>query len=237
MKIHRFLGLFFLTDPEEDIEDAGTIHQITRVLRLHEGSRIILGNMKGKEALCEISEVGEFNIRVKILEVKTITRELPREVSLFCSVLKGSNMDLVVQKATETGVSFIIPITTAYTVKPSIRKDRLEKIAKEATEQSGRGTVPQILSPIPFAEAITLFQGDLMLFFDPSGERIPQDKVSVAKHVGVFVGPEGGWTQEEISLAKERLAIVCSLGPLVLRAETAAIIAPYLALSLPPMVS
>lgn len=233
MRLHRFLGPFFFEGPQEEIEDLSLVHQIKRVLRLKEGDRIILGNMKGKEATCEIVEIEEFSIKVAIGEMRDIADQL-KEISLFCSILKGSSMDLVVQKATEVGVSRIVPIVCARTVKRDIRQNRLKKIIRESSEQSGRGTVPDILSPISFQEAVTSFSGSCMVLFDPLGEKLEpcQQKPSLKEHVGVFVGPEGGFTPEELNLARESLVLVRSLGPLVLRAETAAIIGSYVALSL-----
>jgi 16S rRNA (uracil1498-N3)-methyltransferase len=147
---------------------------------------------------------------------------------LYCAVLKKENFELVVQKATEIGVAKIVPVITERTVKLGINMERLHKIIVEACEQSGRGFLPEIVEPMKLEFALKGAESnDANLFFHFSKTKISaSDKIS--GQVGLFVGPEGGWSDEEVNLAKDHNCKIVSFGDNVFRAETAAIIASYL---------
>jgi 16S rRNA (uracil1498-N3)-methyltransferase len=166
-----------------------------------------------------------------LVEIEKVAKDKigEKKVTLFCAVLKKENFELVVQKATECGVSKIIPIITARTVKTGLNLERLQKIAREASEQSGRSTVPEISEPISFDESLEMTrQNDLKILFDISGKFLGKtSKNSPA----IWIGPEGGWTPEEIKKATQNNFKIASLGPNTLRAETAAIVATYMLIS------
>ncbi|HNW71631.1 MAG TPA: RsmE family RNA methyltransferase [Candidatus Paceibacterota bacterium] len=225
MKIHRFIDNFDLTKPE--LEIFGDIaSQIIKVLKLEAGEKIELSNGKGVSVMAEINRVGKNSVLVKILD-KKILQTLEIEATLFCAILKKENFELVVQKATECGVSKIVPIITDRTIKTGLRLDRLEKIAKEASEQSGRNIIPEILEPINFDQALEMTKNDFNILFNADGEKYSCILENKSKR-NIWIGPEGGWTPEEIKLAKSFNFKIASLGTLTLRGETAAIIATYL---------
>ena len=126
----------------------------------------------------------------------------------------------------------------------NFKKERLEKIIKEAAEQSGRGVIPVLNETLDFKKALekesvkSANKNDLNIIFDSTGK--PLFKLSTCEvnnlkklaRIGIFVGPEGGWTEKELALAKSKNFKIISLGKLTLRAETAAIIASYLAVNL-----
>ena len=147
--------------------------------------------------------------------------------------MKKENFEIAVQKAVEVGVKEIVPIITARTVKFGLNKERLEKIIKEAAEQSGRGILPNLNEAIDFDKAIieAKNKNEVNLFFQigypPLGH-----SMSKFKKIGVFVGPEGGWTEEETKIAQSNGFTLVGLGKTILRAETAAIIASYLTANL-----
>jgi 16S rRNA (uracil1498-N3)-methyltransferase len=174
MKIHRFIGSFDFSKKELAIKDAKIVNQIKNVLRLKVGELIELCDGKHISAMTEIIEVRKNIIVVKkapiSFGIEAPTTSVGKNfVTLFCSILKKENFELVVQKATECGVSKIIPIITARTIKTGLNLERLQKIAKEASEQSGRITVPEISEPINFNEAIKNIEKKNILF-DTSGE-------------------------------------------------------------------
>ncbi len=178
--------------------------------------------------MAEIVSVDKNAVKVKI---ETIKKEdtAQKSVTLFCAVLKKENFELVVQKATECGVDKIIPIITARTVKTGLNMERLQKIAKEASEQSGRNTIPEISEPVSFEESLEItIENELNIIFDASGENFKKLSLQYKK-IGIFIGPEGGWTPEEIKKAKQNNFSIISLGLNVLRGETAAIISTFLA--------
>jgi 16S rRNA (uracil1498-N3)-methyltransferase len=232
VRLHRFIGDFDFNRKNVEITDEDFINQFRKVLRFKPGDRVILGNGKMEEALAEIAEIGKDFILVKILELRLNKNESEKDVVLYCSILKRENFELVVQKATEIGIKKIVPIVAARTVKFLAKNSRLEKIAKEAAEQSGRGIVPAIEDAIVFSKAIEKSkENDLNLFFDFSGaafENVKQN-IASARKIGIFIGPEGGWDDKEIETARNAENFkIALLGNLSLRAETAAIVSSYI---------
>jgi 16S rRNA (uracil1498-N3)-methyltransferase len=254
MKIHRFIDNFDLSQkpasPSQggEIEITGDIaHQIIKVLKLKIGEKIELGDGKRAVGFGKIKNIEKKSVLVKIEKVEKM--EENKKTTLFCAVLKKENFELVVQKTTETGISKIVPIISARTIKTGLNLERLKKIAKEASEQSGRGIVPEILEPISFKKSLELCkENDSNILFDASGKELFPEKYCAgcrAEHsnssadeyayfsennslYNIFIGPEGGWTEEEIQKAKNLNFKIASLGKLTLRAETAAIISSYL---------
>ena len=250
MKIHRFIGNFNLSKVELEINDKEIVNQMKNVLRLKIGEIIELCNGKDISAMAEIVKIEKNTIDVSIKEIVKDKNKTKNNVTLFCAILKKENFELVVQKTTECGISKIVPIITSRTIKNGLNMDRLRKIAKEASEQCGRINIPEILEPIKFEEAINNSEGETLLFdaegelfFEthcagrrsehsnsPAGEyvRVSKDNSLTAEQYSIFIGPEGGWTEEEIEKTKKLNFKTASLGPLILRGETAAIIATYL---------
>ncbi|RJQ29066.1 16S rRNA (uracil(1498)-N(3))-methyltransferase [Candidatus Parcubacteria bacterium] len=229
MRIHRFVGNFDLSRERVRITDREFLNQIKNVLRLSVGNDVILGDGKLNEAIATIAEVGSDFVELEVVSRGKNEREPKRNVIVYCSILKGEHFELVVEKTTEVGAREIVPIVSKRTVKLDIRKERLEKIIKEAAEQSGRGIVPSLRDPIRFEKALEeAGKNDLNLFFDSQGKPFDTTELEKAKTVGVFVGPEGGWDENELKIAKKEEFYIASLGPLTLRAETAAVVATYL---------
>ncbi|MDP3999216.1 MAG: RsmE family RNA methyltransferase [bacterium] len=229
MKLHRFIGEFDFSKRRQVICDRELVNQIKNVFRLKEGNEILLGDGKMNEALAKIVALQKDLLEAEITKITPNERELETHGILYCSVLKENNFELVVQKATEIGVKEIVPVLAKNTVKLNLNLEQLEKIIKEAAEQSGRGVLPVLHKPISFSEALKHSEGnDLNLFFRPSGMPLREVKRTVPR-LGIFIGPEGGWIDEETeAAAKERdNFVMVSLGNLILRAETAAIAAAY----------
>jgi 16S rRNA (uracil1498-N3)-methyltransferase len=203
-------------------------HQLRDVLRKKVRDRIILFDGSGIEAEAEIKKFLENGIELEILKIEKPEMEPKIFVSLFCSILKKSNFELVVQKVTEIGVKEIVPIVCKNTIKTGLNFERLKKIAKEATEQSGRLTLPKIEKILNFKEAIEKTKNfDLKILFDISGKN-PSSFKRRAEKVAIFIGPEGGFDKSEIELAKKESFEILNLGKLNLRSETAAIVASFL---------
>ena len=217
MRLHRFI----IKDPE-------LLHQWREVLRLRAGEQVVLADGAGTEVRAEIKTLAKDHAELEPLGELTTKPESGRQVTLYCAVLKSDHFELVAQKATEIGVTAIQPIITIRTVKTSLRLGRLEKIIKKAAEQSSRTTLPQISEPMSFEEAISeASKHEQNYFLDPATEQ--NFKTIKAHDVAIWIGPEGGWTAEELAKSKE-FAKAVSISPFVLRAETAAIVASYLTL-------
>jgi len=231
MHLHRFILNFELNKEKVLIKDKEIIFQIRRVLRFRPGKKIILvNNNLGKEALAEILNFNDDLITVKILEVFESKKEYEKEVRLYIAILKKENFELVCQKTTEIGVKKIIPLITEHTVKLNFKKERILKIIKEAAEQSGRLIIPEFLEIQKFEDIVfNLKNNGLNLFFDPNGEKLKNFEKEILNHkvINVFIGPEGGWSEKEINLAKENGFLIANLGNFTLRAETAAICSTF----------
>jgi len=185
----------------------------------------LVSDGKGNEAEGKIILINKDLIQASKISVKENIPEINKQVILYCAILKKENFELVCQKATEVGVSKIIPVISERTIKLGLKEERLKMIIKEAAEQSGRVIIPELGEPIDFSDAVVSAMG-IRIIFDPDGEVM--GKVNDEKEVSIMIGPEGGWSDVEIKKTIEQGWRIASLGDLTLRAETAAIIASYL---------
>jgi len=229
MRTHRFIGNFDFSGHVVEIGDERMVRQITRVLRLKTGTEVILGDGRGREYVTEIKKIDPRKIYLLVRkENGPAAQEEKKQILLYSAILKRENFELVVQKATEIGVSEIIPVLTERTVKKRVRPERLADIAREASEQSGRRFIPKIREPILFSQALDKIEkGDIAILYDPAGDKLPEDMVKKAEHIRIFIGPEGGWSEKEKSMAQEKGALIFRLGTRILRSETAAIVGLY----------
>jgi 16S rRNA (uracil1498-N3)-methyltransferase len=229
MRLHRFIGDWSLGEGNITIYDQAIISQIRNVFRMKVGDQIILADGDGQEAISTIKVLSKDHLEVLVEEYRAAKKESEFETVLYCAILKKENFELVVQKATELGIKKIVPVVSQRTVKLGLRLDRLEKIAREASEQSGRGVVPAISDPIDFSLAISnLSDSSQTVIFEESGEIFSSKIFGRSKVRAGFVGPEGGWTEEEIKLAKTSGVKVVRISSFTLRAETASILAAFL---------
>lgn len=220
MRLHRFIGDFDLTQDTLVVSNKEFLNQWKNVLRIKTGDSLILCDGKGIEAQATVQNMGkEWVLSIDTRE--NIIRGPKKETALYVSLLKRENFETVIQKATELGISKIVPLITERTVKTGFNRERLEKILKEASEQSRRTVLPILLDPIPFKEAVTSTTNAVIFDLTATQE-------GIGNATEFFIGPEGGFSENEITLAKEKGIHIASLGELTLRAETAAIVASYL---------
>lgn len=231
MRRHRFFIDQAVQQGPVTIQDPDLSHQLIHVLRLRIGDEVILADRRGFEALATVAAVGRAAVAFQIGMPSANRREPDTKVTAYVAILKRENFELVVQKMTELGVSRIVPILTERTVKLDVRDDRLEKIAKEAAEQSGRATIPEIAEPISFDAALGDAAGNRQNFiFHTAGDTSAHPLQMTGKDIGIFIGPEGGFTEEEVGRAVSAGCQLVVLGALTFRAETAAIVAATLVL-------
>jgi len=208
------------------------------VLRLRAGDEAYVFDGEGREFACYVAEAGGRGAGA-VLEVRARAEppspESPLELTLAVALLKGEKFDLVVQKATELGVTRVAPVLTKRAdVRPrdagdsSKRVERWRRLALEAAKQSGRARVPAVGEPQSF-EAFVGDDADAgclrFMFAERGGAGLsgPARGPSPPPDVVALVGPEGGWEDEEIELARARGWSVVTLGGRTLRAETAAV--------------
>jgi 16S rRNA (uracil1498-N3)-methyltransferase len=226
MRFHRFFieGEITLNNALT-LSDEELIHQWKKVFRFSTGDRVILFNNTGNEYVSRIELLTKDEARVLILEETKTEEVLKTELTVYMSILKKDNMEWVLQKGTELGVSHFVPIITDRTEKKDVHGERALKIIKEAAEQSGRTILPTLHETQTLEEALS-GSGETLLVFHMTGQRFSEG-LRKGK-MGIVIGPEGGWTDRELELFKSRSIPVCNLGSFVLRAETAAVAATTL---------
>jgi len=203
-------------------------HYLVNVMRRGEGDRVLLFNGRDGEWAAEITKSGKKSCS---LTLRTRTREQDRvpDLELWFAPVKRGPTEFIMQKATELGVAAIRPITTTRTNVARVREDRLRATAIEAAEQCGRLTVPDVLAPCSLAEAMAGREARYILYCDEGGGALSAR--AALEHAerapwAVLIGPEGGFSPEERAMlrAQDRVVAV-SLGPRIMRADTAAVAA------------
>jgi len=226
-KIHRFIGAYQLGQGTMRLDDPDLAEQMRSVLRLTPGEIVIIGDGTGLEAQCRILGYDRGAVLVEGVAVGRNPNELQLRVTLYLAILKADHFESAAARATEAGVARIMPVLTGRTVKTGLRHDRVVRIVREAAELAGRGLVPEVAEPVTLQEAWnTAADNDANFFLDPSGGPLGAAPKS-ARTAGIFVGPEGGWDDAELAIAREAGMKIVSLGGLILRAETAAVVATY----------
>jgi 16S rRNA (uracil1498-N3)-methyltransferase len=220
---------------DEIVVVAGEDHRyLTRVLRLVIGDAVTLFDGIGVEAEARIIRIGPRALELKVEERRPAATANRPDVTLIQSLTKGDKLDMVVQKATELGVARIIPATSARSV-PRLeamralgRRARWQKIAREAARQSGRADVPEIEPVTALGTALVSASKEALKVMLWEGARqhglksaMPADRPPC---VVIAVGPEGGFSDEEVQAAREAGFAPVGLGPRILRTETAALV-------------
>lgn len=236
MKIHRFFIDDLSLKKEEKtliLTDKEVIHQIIKVLKLKLGEQLALCDGQNREVVCVLESIDKKELILKVVEYK----ELPpkdRQTILYLAILKRENFELAVQKSAEIGVDKLVPIITDRTIKTGINLERLNKISREACELSGRGTMMYVEPVIKFSESIKQAkENNVNLFFAPGGKDfVPNQTIdNKAQKVGLFIGPEGGWSDGEILIAKEKSFQIVGIGKNFLRGETVSIVVSFLSVN------
>lgn len=224
MRLHRFfIGQIPVTSPLV-INDQDLLHQWQKVLRLKTGSLVILAHETLGDITARIDSSTKEQALLTICSMEKNNAEPQQNVHLYASILKRDNFEWLAQKCVECGVKSITPLKTDRTIKTKLNVERLQKIMKEAAEQSGRSMVPALRETVTLTEGLQSAaqnQHDI-LFADT--EKSGHSAKSVSRDIALFIGPEGGWSEEEITLSKSMNARFISLGSTILRAETAAIV-------------
>lgn len=229
MKIHRFYepNISANRTAECVITDSRILKQWNSVLRFREGHHVQLFDGAGTELLCEIKRLERHQaILIKIADIEP--HMPPRDVHLFWALLKKSNNELILQKATELGVTHFHPVVSERSEKRDMsgaQFDRWMKICIEASEQCGRGDIPALAHVQDIQDAISTYIDSITLYiaeqFSDSSSQVQLSTVSGA--IGGLVGPEGGWSKKETELYSQKQLPFIRLSSNTLRAETAAI--------------
>jgi 16S rRNA (uracil1498-N3)-methyltransferase len=219
--------------------DGDEHYHLSRVLRAKPGRKIWLLDERGASYLAEVEEVGRDRTRLRLVEKKESGDGKRMNLILAQSVLKAKKMDMLVQKATELGITRLIPVAAErsvvkFTEREALKVERWRKIAREAAKQSRNSRIPEILHHVSMREFLSSRNEQRKLILCEGKGRLLRDIVagppaSLSKGevpaVLLLVGPEGGWTAGELKAVLEKGFEAVSLGPRTLRSETAALAA------------
>jgi 16S rRNA (uracil1498-N3)-methyltransferase len=219
--------------------DEAIAHQLRHVLRMRPGAHIVVLDNRGWEYEIELTEITSKGARGTVIEKRPASGEPSVYVTLYQCLLKKDNFEWVLQKGTEIGVSRFVPVISQRTVSAdgerikSNKLPRWKRIITEAAEQSHRGRLPELDAPISFEQALAdATSADLALipWENETSQTLRDVLPGTAEHVVLIIGPEGGFEDSEIELARQHGVHPITLGPRILRAETAAIAAALLTL-------
>jgi len=209
------------------------VHHLLHVLRMKSGDRITLFNGQGNEYEAELEIPRKSQVMCRILKMKEVNRESSLPLHLVQGIARSGPMDFALQKAVELGVHSITPLLTQrshVSLKPSQWEQKIhhwQKVLISACEQCGRNTIPRLNPIISFPEWIAKNKeiSSVKIFLCPQGT-IPLREVDVSKNlpIEILVGPEAGWSEEEMEMARQAQCLPVSLGPRILRTETVPIV-------------
>ncbi|MBR5586783.1 MAG: 16S rRNA (uracil(1498)-N(3))-methyltransferase [Clostridia bacterium] len=224
---------FFAETSSENVIISGSdAHHITDVLRLKENDEIIVCGGDGYDCITRLTSLSKDEVCGEIVNRTPSLAEPPVKIRLFQCMPKGDKFEYIIQKTVEIGVTEIVPVESKRCIvkipgnKAAAKTERWNKIAESAAKQSGRGLIPTVALPISFKEAVKTFADcDLAIVCyeletEVSLKSILSENQNI-KTVNVFIGPEGGIDDDEIAALKNQGATSVTLGPRILRTETA----------------
>ncbi|MEX1195720.1 MAG: RsmE family RNA methyltransferase [Dehalococcoidia bacterium] len=214
-------------------------HRLARVLRLRAGDRVVLTEGGPRQFEVELTDVSAKRVTGVVVGDEAAPVEADVEVVLYQSLIRPNRFDFALEKGTELGVARFVPVINARSQlqgegTPKGRAERWQRIVVEAAEQCGRGRLPEIDAPVAFEEAIRSAQGLRVVPYEGEAANRLADYLrgpgERPRTVSLFIGPEGGYTDEEVALARESGATLVTLGRQVLRSETAGVVAAAIVL-------
>lgn len=222
------------TETKKVIITGPDVNHIGRVLRMKIGEEISVSNgVDSREYRCGIAEISDTSVICDLLFIKEDGLELPCEVTIFQGLPKADKMELIIQKNVELGVSRIVPVNMKRCVmklddkKVKSRVERWMGISEAAAKQSKRRIIPEVTAPMSFKEAVK-YAADMNVKLVPyemsegmGRTRSLIEGIKKDDKVAIFIGPEGGFDESEIEMAKEAGFEIITLGKRILRTETA----------------
>jgi len=231
---HRFFIPANWIEPPTVQLQGQTARQIKSVLRLKPGDEIVVLDNSGTEWRVTLTDIGNDAVTARIVEQQPAQGEPMLQLTLYQGTIKGQKFEWVLQKGTELGVSRFVPTICRRSVVNdgealAKKRDRWQRIIQEAAEQSGRGILPRLEPAMPLAEALQQAASSALpiLLWEAEHHLALKDVLlEVAPDtIALFIGPEGGFTPDEAALARRTGCHIVTLGPRILRAETAGLAA------------
>jgi 16S rRNA (uracil1498-N3)-methyltransferase len=201
-------------------------HHLARVLRVRPGERgVAVSNRREYEI--EVAEVAGSRVVGRVVGDRPVQGEPELGITLLQAVLPNPDFDAVIEGGTAVGISRFVAVQAERSVArpPAQRLVRWQAIAGSAAEQSHRGEAPEVVGPLPLHEALEQARGSRLLVLEPSASVPLARAIDGSNAYTIAVGPEGGWTEPELSLMRERDGVMVNLGPRILRARLAPVVA------------
>ena len=230
----------FFVDPAQVREDrilitGPDVNHMKNVLRIKPGVEVLISDGSGKDYTCRVEALDPDQVEVMVLSVSEEGRELPSRIWLFQGLPKSDKMEIIIQKAVELGAAGVVPVATRNAVvkldakKEETKRKRWQAIAESAAKQSKRSVMPVVERVMSLREAFSYieergFALRLIPYEHAEGMEATARTLKLVKpgqDIAVFIGPEGGFDESEISLAMDMGVIPISLGKRILRTETA----------------
>jgi 16S rRNA (uracil1498-N3)-methyltransferase len=201
-------------------------HHLARVLRVRPGERGVAVS-QGREYEIEVVEVGGSQVIGRVVGDRPVQGEPHVSVTLLQAVLPNPDFDAVIEAGTAVGIGRFIAVQAERSVaRPAAQRlTRWRAIATSAAEQSHRGRIPEVTAPVLLPAALALAGDATLLVLDPSASMLMPGAVAGPRGYTIAVGPEGGWTDPELALMRERGGVAVGLGPRILRARLAPVVA------------
>lgn len=233
--MHRFFVPPSAVDGDKVVINGATAHQIRNVLRMRPGEHIVVLDNSGREYRVELVEVERRRVTGRVVAQRQARGEPRTRITLYQSMIRRQRFEFVLQKGTEVGVAEFVPVVSERCVINDLeavnkKMTRWQRIILEAAEQSRRGLLPTLQPAMLFSQACERAQrtgGLSLLPWEEARENLRtvlQGLAETPSSVNLFIGPEGGFSSQEVELARGYGLIPVSLGPRILRAETAGIV-------------
>lgn len=218
---------------EEAFITGDDVRHVKDVMRLKVGYRLEICDGEENDYLCEIEKITKNEVRLKILNSSRNVSETPFNITLYQALPKSSKLEEIIMKSTELGIKKIVPMETDFSVvkaKDITEKkyERYQKIAKAAAQQCKRGIIPIIGNVVHFKNVNP--EGEVFLAYEKEKAKLKGD--IIGNDISIIVGAEGGFSENEIKVAREKEFNIVSLGSRILRLETASIVLATLILNL-----
>jgi 16S rRNA (uracil1498-N3)-methyltransferase len=234
--MHRFFAPNTAGNASEITLADDEAHHAVQVLRVRKGERVSVLNGRGDEFLCDALEVAKKTVQLRVVEVESSPAPISA-ITLIQAIPKGKIIESIIQKATELGVSRVVPVLSERVVthldddSAEEKREKWQRVAIEACKQCGQRWMPKVEAPVTtkeFLQRSEKFEFAVVGCLEKDSRHLKQffgKFVSAPKTVAVWVGPEGDFSPAEYAVIKESGACPITLGPLVLRSETAAVYA------------
>jgi len=209
-------------------------HHLQHVLRLKPGDTLTVFNGQGGEYTAHVTAIQKRSVEIQLDEFQDLDCESPLSIQLIQCIARGDRMDTVIQKAVELGVSQVTPVMSEHcqvklnAIRATQKHAHWQAVSVHACQQSGRNRLPMIDEPVQLNTALNNLNEGLRICLDPTATQTLSELPNSADKITLIIGPEGGFSNKEITLLAEHHFVKVKLGPRILRTETAAIVATSL---------